>query len=148
MLGDAAADARFGRTLNQLSKGLPTNETRLVYRKGADAWQVVMAAVPPPPGAVGLMSLLPPRRLVLVLIMELAVGRSAPSHFSDLAPAFGLTPAEIRVCGELFLGKPIAEIADHLGISVETARSHMKAILHKTGTSRQSQLMLFLSKLE
>jgi DNA-binding CsgD family transcriptional regulator len=148
MLGDATADARFGRTVNQLSKGLPTNETRIVYRKGADALQVVMAAVPPPPGAVGPLSLLPPRRLVLVLIMELAVGQSAPSHFSDLTPAFGLTPAEVRFCGELFLGKPIAEIADHIGISIETARSHMKAILQKTGSSRQSQLMLLLSKLQ
>ena len=144
---DRDADARFGRALERLSRGLPADETRSSYRTSTGAWQVVMAALPTPRTSGGILSLLPPQRMVLVLVTALTLEEQVPGDCSHLAQAFGLTPAEVRFCKDLFLGKSLAETADHFGISVETARSRMKSVLHKTGTSRQGQLMLLLSRL-
>jgi DNA-binding CsgD family transcriptional regulator len=144
---DKDADARFGRALERLSRGLPTDETRIACRTSAGVWQIVMAALPAPRISGGILSLLPPQRMVLVLVTALTLEEQMPGDFSDLAQSFGLTPAEIRFCQDLFLGRSLSETAGHFGISLETARSRMKSILHKTGTSRQGQLMLLLSRL-
>ena len=93
------------------------------------------------------MSLLPPEKMVLVLITPLMLQEHLPRDLSALSQSFGLTPSEVRFCQDLFLGRSLSETADHLGISLETARGRMKSILHKTGTSRQGQLMLLLSRL-
>jgi DNA-binding CsgD family transcriptional regulator/PAS domain-containing protein len=53
----------------------------------------------------------------------------------------GLTFAEAEVLGRLTAGLRLAEIGDDLGISIETVRSHLKAIFAKTGTSRQADLV-------
>jgi hypothetical protein len=45
------------------------------------------------------------------------------------------------------MGESVAEAAEQAGITLETARTRLKAILQKTGTSRQGKLMLLLSKL-
>jgi len=144
---DKDADVRFGRALERLSRGLPTDETRIICRTSTGVWQIVMAALPAPRISGGILSLLPPQRMVLVLVTSLSLEEQVPGGFSDLSQSFGLTPAEIRFCQDLFLGRSLAETADHLGISLETARGRMKSILHKTGTSRQGQLMLLLSRL-
>jgi DNA-binding CsgD family transcriptional regulator len=57
---------------------------------------------------------------------------------------FGLTPAEAVVASALAEGKSVGEIGAALGVSLNTARTHVKNILAKTGTSRQSQLVALL----
>ncbi len=54
---------------------------------------------------------------------------------------FHLTPAETRLAAVLWCGEPIKAAADICGISESTARSHLRQILKKTGTSRQAELM-------
>jgi DNA-binding CsgD family transcriptional regulator/PAS domain-containing protein len=146
-LGDKDADARFGAALAAISKGLPVDEPSIPFLTDGGAWEVVMAALPADsPTRSGLLSLLPPERMVLVLVSNLAAQRPE-GDFSVLSRLFGLAPAEILLCKKLFLGESVADAADQLGITVETARTRVKAILQKTGTSRQSQLMLLLSRL-
>ena len=53
-------------------------------------------------------------------------------------PLYGLTPTEATVCGLLAEGRSVAEIQDQLGITANTARTHVKRILAKTGAARQS----------
>jgi PAS domain-containing protein/DNA-binding CsgD family transcriptional regulator len=53
----------------------------------------------------------------------------------------GLTYAEADILGRLTVGMRMGDIADDLGISVETVRTHLKAIFTKTGTSRQADLV-------
>jgi DNA-binding CsgD family transcriptional regulator len=140
------ADARFENALARLSQGLPTDETSIKCRVDTDAWQIVLAPVPVPPMSWDALS---PRRqqLVLVLVVELTLNRQMPGDFSGLSQSFRLTPAEINLCKCLFLGESLSEASELLGISVETARGRLKTILQKTGTARQGQLMLLLSKL-
>ena len=50
---------------------------------------------------------------------------------------YGLTPTEAKVAVQLVLGRSPREIAEHLGVGVETTRTHVKHILHKMGCHRQ-----------
>jgi DNA-binding CsgD family transcriptional regulator len=58
-----------------------------------------------------------------------------------LRELFSLTPAEARVAGKLALGWSLDEIAKEAKISLETARTHLKRTLSKTGTERQGELI-------
>lgn len=58
---------------------------------------------------------------------------------------FGLTPAETRFAIHLLQQKSVKETADFLQISLNTARTHLKKLLEKTGTRRQSELVRLLA---
>jgi DNA-binding CsgD family transcriptional regulator/PAS domain-containing protein len=144
-LADAAVDARFAAALSLLSQGKPTPVSRLGFRTAAGAWQVSLAALPTSPLPVGSrLILLPPERLILVQILELGSKRVNAGDLASLAPAFGLTPSEIALCRRLLLGESVTDAAERLGITQETARTRLKTIFQKTGTSRQAELMLLL----
>jgi DNA-binding CsgD family transcriptional regulator len=144
-LADAAVDARFAAALSLLSQGKPTPVSRLGFRTAAGAWQVSLAALPTSPLPVGSrLILLPPERLILVQILELGSKRVNAGDLAPLAPAFGLTPSEIALCRRLLLGESVTDAAERLGITQETARTRLKTIFQKTGTSRQAELMLLL----
>lgn len=144
-LADAAADARFAMALGKLSRGEPTPISRIGFRTAAGAWQVSLAALPiaQPPGRSRL-ALLPLRRMVLVLAVDLGSRASNAGSLEALGGGFGLTQSEIAFCKRLLLGETIAEAAEKLGITQGTARTRLKAIFQKTGTSRQAELMLLL----
>jgi DNA-binding CsgD family transcriptional regulator len=61
-----------------------------------------------------------------------------------LSSLYGLTPAETRLTGELLKGSSLEEAADQLGISPQTARTHLKHVFAKTATHRQSELLRLL----
>lgn len=147
-LNDKEADTRFGFALEALSAGVPTSGSHISFRTAAAAWQVTMAALPAmSPALPGVLSLLPPRKMVLVLVTDLRPAAAITADLAALSSEFGLTPSEIAFCRRLALGESVAEASGRLGITVETARTRLKAILQKTGASRQSQLMLLLSRL-
>jgi DNA-binding CsgD family transcriptional regulator len=58
-----------------------------------------------------------------------------------LRELFSLTPAEARVTAKLGGGWSAEEIAEELGVSLETIRTHIRRILSKTATARQGQLI-------
>ena len=66
---------------------------------------------------------------------------------SELAERFNLTEAELRVAKGLFEGRTAQEISGDVARSLPTIRSHIKALLLKTGTKRQGELVQFLSTL-
>jgi DNA-binding CsgD family transcriptional regulator len=55
---------------------------------------------------------------------------------------FGLTPAEARLALHLVAGETLRSAEVKLSISYETARTHLKNIFNKTGTSRQAELVI------
>jgi DNA-binding CsgD family transcriptional regulator len=57
---------------------------------------------------------------------------------------YGLTRTEARIAAQLAEGTPLARIADNLGKSPNTIRSHLKRIFVKTDTERQADLVLLL----
>lgn len=58
---------------------------------------------------------------------------------------YGLTPAEARLACALSRGHELADLSAEWGISRETLRTHLKRVLGKTGTVRQSELVRLLA---
>ena len=103
---------------------------------------------------------LPNQRPLTVLVQRLPTGRIHGSHDEPsfilligdpdglaavdqetLQRLHGLTPAESHVVALLVCGKHLKEAARALGISVQTARTHLKRIFSKTETSSQADLV-------
>ncbi len=60
---------------------------------------------------------------------------------------FDLTPAEARVARGLASGQTVSAIATESGTSANTVRTHVNAVLAKTGYSRQSDVVALLNGL-
>jgi DNA-binding CsgD family transcriptional regulator len=84
------------------------------------------------------------RRLALLLVGPPGQAGTMPSE-PDLRSLFDLSPAESKVAMALCAGRVPKEVARELGLSVATVRTHVRALLAKTGTSRQTQLMQLLA---
>lgn len=64
-----------------------------------------------------------------------------------LRDIFSLTGAESGLVMALCKGQSLADAADHLGITKETARTYLKRAFLKTGTSRQAELIAVAGRL-
>jgi len=58
---------------------------------------------------------------------------------------YGLTPAEARLACALSHGHELSDLSAEWNVSRETLRTHLKRVLGKTGTARQSQLVRLLA---
>jgi DNA-binding CsgD family transcriptional regulator len=68
--------------------------------------------------------------------------RTARAHqASEFVKRYRITPAEWRVARHLIEGWTAVQIADALNISLATVRSHISALLAKSGTNRQAQFV-------
>ncbi len=63
---------------------------------------------------------------------------------APLRAAYQLTAAEARICSGLISGDNVHTLSGRLGISPQTARTHLKRIYDKTGTTRQAELLRLL----
>lgn len=117
------------------SGGFPAGSALLLARpSGRRPLQVTVAPlrlrVPVVAGA-------PPRALVLVADPD---ARALP--LEDVwRGLFGLTAAEARVAKLLAGGMRVAECADALAVGEATIRTHLKRLIHKTGSRTQADLM-------
>lgn len=99
-----------------------------------------------------ILHLLPVRRAAkdifsrsLAILVVTGVGTVGPPDMRVLSGLFDLTPAEVKVARALLAGLPSSRIAMENGVVDETIRSQVKSILRKTGTRRQSELVMLLS---
>jgi DNA-binding CsgD family transcriptional regulator len=65
-----------------------------------------------------------------------------------LCGLFGLTGAESRLAILLVQGNTLQDSADRLDVTPATVRSQLMQVFQKTGTSRQSQLVSLLLRLQ
>lgn len=111
----------------------PEDVTSELYSvEGGDGERrLLLVAMPVPGDAQGAVALL-------------AFGPAASRALSApvLQQVYGLTRAEITLVQSLAQGLSLEEAAQHIGIAVNTARTHLKHIFVKTGAKRQSELML------
>lgn len=80
----------------------------------------------------------------LVLISLARRREDSASLVSLLMTNFGLTRREAEMSSALATGASVAEIAEKLSITRNTARTHLKSIMAKTDTHRQSELVRLL----
>jgi DNA-binding CsgD family transcriptional regulator len=84
-------------------------------------------------------------------VPTLAVFISDPSQQAEapvqvITQLFGLTPAEANLSMLLANGLTLEEAAVELGISRNTARTHLRSVFGKTGVSRQTLLVRLILK--
>lgn len=105
---------------------------RVVILSTYDAAAVVHAA-----RACGAVAFFPKDTEVNVLLSDvLRIVRGELRELFPTAPALPpLTPRELRVLGSLLDGATNPEIAEHLGVSVETAKTHVGSVMAKLGVS-------------
>jgi DNA-binding CsgD family transcriptional regulator len=73
-----------------------------------------------------------------VFVHKAALDLSPPE---GIVKEFKLTPAELRVLFAIIEIGGVPEVAEVLGISEATTRTHLKHLFEKTGTSRQAELI-------
>lgn len=64
-----------------------------------------------------------------------------PAMGKPLVQTFGFTPREVAVLMPVLEGKTAAEIAEILGVSLPTVRTHLANLMEKTKTARQADLV-------
>jgi DNA-binding CsgD family transcriptional regulator/PAS domain-containing protein len=70
------------------------------------------------------------------------------SESSMLQDLLDLTPAEARLTAALVSGKTIKRFAEEAGVTLNTARTHLKSVFSKTGVSRQADLVRLVLTIE
>ncbi|WP_042778781.1 helix-turn-helix transcriptional regulator [Sinorhizobium fredii] len=143
-LSDPYADKCLREGVWALSRRLPVLLSRLHICVDGQNWQVSLASLPAVVSG-GPTSLVLADSLVLILVKNLATRSRDAAEWSALGAKYGLTPSEIVFCQRLASGASLAEVAQALGISKETARNRVKSIFHKTGTHRQGELVAMLA---
>jgi DNA-binding CsgD family transcriptional regulator/PAS domain-containing protein len=103
-------------------------------------------------GSYSLQFLITPLRLASKndsMVLVLATDPTRPVTFPDaiLRQLYALTPAETEIANGLLTGYSLEEIAQLRRVSIQTVRSQMKALLGKTQTNRQADLVRLLSTL-
>ncbi len=66
---------------------------------------------------------------------------SSADRCDQLVDLFDLLPSEARLAWAIAQGRSIAEAAEHLGLTIETARNYSKKIYSKTGSRGQAELV-------
>jgi DNA-binding CsgD family transcriptional regulator len=94
---------------------------------------------------------LPPRSAARFWRAEPAVAifvvdpEARPQDLTErFAQLFGLTPAEARLASRLAAGDSPSAVAETLGLSKHTIRVQLKALMNKTDTHRQAELVRLL----
>lgn len=80
--------------------------------------------------------------IAIVVVTEVTAPAAPMTEL--LTGLFDLTPAEARLARAVASGQALAEIAVQGSTSVQTVRSHLKAVMAKTGTRRQVDLVRLL----
>lgn len=104
---------------------------------------VAALVAPLPPGLAEAMP--GPRGLALVALRTFDGAR--PTIADRLRQLFGLTGAEAELALALLAGQRPDEIAEARGVRISTVRFQLRAILDKTGTRGQSDLIRLLARL-
>ena len=88
------------------------------------------------------------RRVAAVVIKDAqAEPHTSAANRREIAELYELTPAEEKLLDLILDGSGLFEAAEQLGVSRNTARTHMKRIYAKTGTRRQAELVRRLAHL-
>ncbi|MCO5976772.1 LuxR C-terminal-related transcriptional regulator [Ideonella oryzae] len=74
-------------------------------------------------------------------------GEAVPYQTLPSFETLGLTPRQADVLSLLLQGKPNKEIARRLGLSVETVKDHVQAVLRALGVNSRTQAVLAVSQL-
>ncbi|WP_407149373.1 helix-turn-helix transcriptional regulator [Bradyrhizobium sp. ORS 86] len=134
-LAPASADLLFAQALAALDHGVISVEVRSVPIAAQDDRPPMIVHVVPIHGAAQDLF----DRASAIVMVTPVVPSDVPTA-EVLQGLFDLTPAEARVARGIAEGRTVETIATAFGISRETVRNQLKAVLAKTGQRRQVEL--------
>jgi DNA-binding CsgD family transcriptional regulator/PAS domain-containing protein len=117
-------------------RGFSPGATVLVSRRSRPPLQVIVSPV----GNSAIRS----RAVSAIAYITDPTQRPRPSQ-DVLRSCFRLTPAECRVALLLYDGRTPKQVAELLGVSINTVRSQIKAVLSKVDVRRQAELVRVFS---
>ncbi len=82
-----------------------------------------------------------------VFLIVTPIDRQRVPAIETIQGLFDLTPAEAKVARQLVAGSDVISVASQLSVSTETIRSHVKAILSKSGMSRQADFIAAIASI-
>lgn len=133
-------DSWLDTTIRQMAAGMEPSATKVFFADGK-----CQIALYPIPRSLSRRTLLPRSPLFLVVVRNLTATRM--TSLGEFATAFGLTPAEQRLCEILQTDCTLRDAADILEIAIDTVRQRLKVIFQKTDTHRQSELISLFNRL-
>ncbi len=147
-IGAASARAALATAIDQMARSTPETiaadlKPILIHRQHAER-PLAVYVLPIAPSSNPAAQFLSHARAIVLVINPEAGGPADPALVRDV---LGLTLGEARVAALVGSGFAPREASERLGITEETARSVLKRVFSKTGVSRQSELVLLLSKL-
>jgi DNA-binding CsgD family transcriptional regulator len=132
------ADSRTTRQLAQAIKQAEDGEeASVLIERPSGAPPFHMSLVPVPVQAAAFRV---PQAAAIALVSDATV--SATQAVRAFAQLYGLSPAETAVTEELLAGRDAKAIAGKLGTALSTVRAQIKAVLAKSGQSRQADVIL------
>jgi len=134
------ADGIFNETMRRLATGGAPGQSRSIALPAKEDYLPAIAHVIPVCRSAGDIF----SHAVALLIFTSVDKQLVPSA-EVLQGLFDLTPAESRVARGIAEGNTIERIALSKGVSRETVRTQVSAVLAKTGLSRQAELVALLS---
>lgn len=82
-----------------------------------------------------------------VFLIVTPIDRERVPSAETIQGLFDLTPTEAKVARVLATGHDVAAVATHFSVSQETVRSHVKAILAKSGMARQTDFVAAIASM-
>lgn len=132
---DPLVDRRLSAAIRSLASGEPGQPRALNISH--DPWvDLLLTPAKPDPDS-------PAQGPAIVAYIQ-GDNRSLADRHEQLAELFGLLPSEARFALALSRGLSIAEAAESLGITVETARNYSKKVYAKMGARGQGDLIRFI----
>lgn len=141
-------------TVDPAANGELRKKVRRATRKAEDSYTAASRVIIRRPGGRPLIGEVVPLPTAGSSGFE---GAKAVIFFSDLAvpltieeefchDIFGLTPAEARLAATIAQGRDLRNYAKTSGVSIETARTRLKAVFAKTDTRRQAELAVLIGR--
>jgi DNA-binding CsgD family transcriptional regulator len=138
-IADVAADALLDEALGTLSLAAGRTVKSMPIAATAGHVPMVLHVIPVRGSARDIFT------QATALLVVTPVDRAAVPTAEILQGLFDLTPAEARVARGIGQAETIDTLADATGVNRETVRSQLKAVLSKTGLSRQQELVSLLA---
>lgn len=139
-LVDAGADLLFDEALVRMSGGVAVAAVNSIpIAASEDRAPLIVHVLPVRGAAHDVFS------RVASLVVVTPVDRGAVPGARVLQGLFDFTPAEARIAAAIGEGQTVEAIAAAGGVSRETVRSHLKAVLGKAGVNRQVDLVRLLA---
>lgn len=137
-VGPGAGGLTLGASLARDAR--PTQALVLTYEQGQPGLILQLSTMPAHGRGTG------PGRAVVVGVL---IDRSTPPSLEPamLRELFGLTEAESRVAEAYLRVDTVKDVAQLLGVSANTVKTHLASVYLKTGCTRQAQLVRLLMSL-